>query len=1292
MKRDPWLFGGLALMFAWAPATGAPLFQANFEKSLDATTSGGSPAAKSEGEVEYIPGIDGLAAVLGNRSRLQYASAGNIRLEAGTILLWVKPLNWSWQAGEFMEFFRLDSPADRSSLLLYKFQKPSADFGLVWLAGHQRKSEGKPEWTIAKKRLSFRDDQGWRLLAATWDRASRLINLYVDGEAIAYATLPQEQFPSTLAEQFFVLNTVKQPLDDKFRTAVDSLTIEDRALSAEEIRSYFERSRPAPAEAAGLTAKAVPPSFLTIPYLATPPVIDGHYGADEWSEAATASGFSVFAHPQTPPDKQTVAHIGYDDKNLYVAWLTPIPPGKPPIANAETFDDLRVGRDDAVELILSSPRGEIYQWLVNTRDVSADLKGAHFAKLDPAWNSQAKISGKIYEARWLCEMAIPLSDLEGGLGDGKGWKINFCRDWAQAAASGGTLSTSWSFAPKSFAGDLGRADFQAKGVSAGLQLDAKALESRQLSGQWQLRNSSQAPAELKVISEVTTASGELLRSDNRSVPVAPGQYLQFPFDLLVEAPVTLGRFRVTDQEGTEIFSHAVPLVYPAGMVVSPLVRADTRSVEVNVQLGATLPEEQKAAARVLLKDESGKVLGSAPLELSKNRASARGVLDLAEIEDGTYDLVAELEIEGEPAKTAAKRFEKMLNPVWLREKPGISRRIPPPWTPVTFQDNRISCWGRVYEFGDSLLPVQILSAGEKLLTAPASIALESSRGGAFGPVTYSPPQVSEDQVILLAEQQNESFTVQARTTIEFDGMAKVELTVKPKTPEATLDRLQLHFPLRDFREPLLHAHSFAWSDMVRERLPAEFVGKFFPYCWIGSEARGLAWFAESDRQWQNADPERVNVISRGGQSIDWRISLVDRPTALSEPVTYVFGFQATPVKPPIANRRALRLHQPGMTHILPWAMRNKAVKKYQAEDKEWGWLAPHVGDYEGFREEIDFWRAKGISLPVYVAPTITSPLSPSYQLFKESWRNPHGSYPFACAAATFTDELIWNVDQMIKKSGMESIYIDCAWAYSCGNRGHGCGYQSPDGKVRLTYPIFALREELKRIYQLIHHPKSSPRALVWAHASGLAAAPIHSFVDVLTQGEEVRTEITANPDYFASYTLDTWRITYGPALGIEMNFLPEFADPSIKAARYDANRNAGFVAFALLHDTSVQDGFSDPAYLRKVYESLDREGFREDALRFLPYWQQRAVVSAKPEVKVSLYTLPKHALAVLVNPSEQTVQTRLKIQASELGWPPGAVTAVEIFPSAQELDATGPVEIPPKNFVILKLIPDSTAN
>ena len=38
----------------------------------------------------------------------------------------------------------------------------------------------------------------------------------------------------------------------------------------------------------------------------------------------------------------------------------------------------------------------------------------------------------------------------------------------------------------------------------------------------------------------------------------------------------------------------------------------------------------------------------------------------------------------------------------------------------------------------------------------------------------------------------------------------------------------------------------------------------------------------------------------------------------------------------------------------------------------------------------------------------------------------------------------------------------------CANERHGCGYRTTDGELRSTYPIFAVRRLMQRLYAMIH--------------------------------------------------------------------------------------------------------------------------------------------------------------------------------------------------------------------------------
>ncbi len=1251
------------------------LFKADFNDTTDAVHAKGGGEGTVAEEVSYTEGINGRAALLRAGHRLAYPAEGNLSLDAGTALLWVKAINWDWQATPFVEFLTVDhpDPSDRSILLLYKYLDPGAERGLFFLLGQIRHEEGQPKWSVAKEKVEGGRQEEWMLLGATWDRQAGLMHLYLNGEEVAYTKVPADQWPQTLPQRFSVLHTTRAPFDPLMETAVDSVVIEDRALSASEIEGYYLQTRPATDQ---LKAASIPPAHALAPRLSQAPVADGHYGANEWAQAATLSGFSVFKTPRTPAAEQTIVHVGYDDRFFHVAYLSPQPFGAPLVAETKDGSDLRgLSRDDTIELFLSPKSGgSVYQLLMNSKGVYAGLRGEHFSAMKPDWKPQIVVANQIYEQRWLCELAIPYEalGLDRPPAQGETWRVNFARNWANASSSGDSLQTSWSFASQAFARDLGTLTFSSKGAYPQLLLESEGLASRRLVGRLSLGAPDEKPVE--AVLKITAADGRLLLEEKRALSAAQPE---FPFDLPVPEPLTLTTLSVIPSDGAPLLTQTLPLVYPAGVVVTPQIHAARQQVDFHVQTGKAADAEARLTGEVELLDDEGRSRAKVPLEFGPQGAVAR--VDLAPLPDQEYQLRVALMEDGKIVEERTQIFEKLLEPVWLKEKPGVSRAVLPPWTPLRLEGKTIHLQGRSYRFGEGLLPTAIEVGGEALLHAPATVAISSEgRPLNFSGLKIKEEEVAPDRIVLVMEQESEEVTLRSRLTLEYDGMAKVELEVSPRKEGVSLDRLALHFPLVRQPETLLHTHSFAWSDMIRRRLEGDFQSKFRPYLWLGREERGLAWFSESDQHWNNR--EEPIAIRQSGASTDLHLSLIDHATPLRAARSYTFGFQATPVKPPLAQRKAIRFHQPGMTHISPWGLADRSLKRYHEQDPEWGWLSPHIGNYEGLTRELAAFRAKGITVPVYVAPTITSPLSPAYQLFRESWRNPHGSYPFACAGSTFTDEWLWNVDQQKQRSALESIYVDCGWAYSCGNHHHHCGYRAEDGSPRLTYPIFALREAFKRLYTIIHDPQN-PNALVWIHASGLAAAPVHAFADILTQGEEVRSEVIANPNYFEIYSLDTWRVTYGKALGIEHQFLPEFADASVKEERYSPIANAKFLTMALLHDTMIWGEYCDPAYLSGIYQLLDTHGFANPSLRYDPYWQQQMVSVAAP-LRVTLYHLPEHTLAIIGNPTKEAVTTTLEVDAAKPGWSQGAQTEVLWNDSKEEA-----FTVLPENFAIVKLSP-----
>ncbi len=84
-------------------------------------------------------------------------------------------------------------------------------------------------------------------------------------------------------------------------------------------------------------------------------------------------------------------------------------------------------------------------------------------------------------------------------------------------------------------------------------------------------------------------------------------------------------------------------------------------------------------------------------------------------------------------------------------------------------------------------------------------------------------------------------------------------------------------------------------------------GPFVPYIWLGGPERGIAWFAENDRDWSLAPDRPTLEIRRQGGVTALIVRMVTRGVVLARPRTVTFGLMATPAKPmpesPVSFRR-----------------------------------------------------------------------------------------------------------------------------------------------------------------------------------------------------------------------------------------------------------------------------------------------------------------------------------------------------------------------------------------------------
>jgi formylglycine-generating enzyme required for sulfatase activity len=200
-------------------------------------------------------------------------------------------------------------------------------------------------------------------------------------------------------------------------------------------------------------AMTLPEPELRVPFLKTPPTIDGVMNPGEWDDAAALSAFfdggrvgaftnffdggrvgtfTNLAVRQIQPQ----VYAGYDTNNLYFCFTTPIYPEGPLKAQGIYPDVLShpkygILSDDHMEIeirpvedLSSGYQRGMFRLDVNPIGTIAAWYWSRSGGQDLRWNSGGTIRSKADEKRWVVEYAIPLKSLRYGDYDAKDAKGN----------------------------------------------------------------------------------------------------------------------------------------------------------------------------------------------------------------------------------------------------------------------------------------------------------------------------------------------------------------------------------------------------------------------------------------------------------------------------------------------------------------------------------------------------------------------------------------------------------------------------------------------------------------------------------------------------------------------------------------------------------------------------------------------------------------------------------------------------------------------------------------------------
>ncbi len=483
----------------------------------------------------------------------------------------------------------------------------------------------------------------------------------------------------------------------------------------------------------------------------------------------------------------------------------------------------------------------------------------------------------------------------------------------------------------------------------------------------------------------------------------------------------------------------------------------------------------------------------------------------------------------------------------------------------------------------------------------------------------------------------------------------------PSVTEWNLQNIRLEIPLRKDAVQLYIVWPKAGVTALKDgaelsengRIPEGGIAMpFKPVLWLGTEEIGVQLICESDECWQCVDKNKAIELRDAGDHWVLTLHLLDTPPRTwpnpgisSGHLNYTFGLMATPVKPMDPSFLKIKaVHIDCFTKIEGdyWPFLNSPVSAENPElvidrlsragvnmlilHEKWNKIQNYWETAVQTREEITklvkLCHSRGIKVIPYFGYEITSAtpdfakvrddvicLHEGEQNFYSGWyRVPYQRAIRSCYQSSWSDKLAEGILQCIDEFGFDGVYLDSMTAPDgCINHRHGCGYVGEDGKRYPTYPVFATRELLRKIYTGVH----ARGGIVNPHPSGATVPFITSFSDMLWDGEHIQTDIWQKG--MKNFSLEYFRAEYlGTNLGIPVQFIV-YEVPGVW--NFDMA-----LSICLIHGVYPRpNAIHHPLdVMEEIWRVFERYGIAD--AKFEGYWQNDGAWTCECEqVKMSFY-------------------------------------------------------------------------
>ena len=1244
-------------------------------------------------KIKTISGIKGKAVVLGDNGEIQtwlgFPAKNNLKLESGTVSMWIKPLDWDGKTKGFGFFFKAGNP-DNSGFMLYKYFGPGF---MRFLAGHRDLKLKKTELLWLTQRFNKWKKNEWHHIVFSWRKGGKTfigkegrIKFYIDGKPGPSKTCDEKYYPANLSSIFYLGAHERWGKKQIGFTAYDELKIYSRELTPEEVKILYLSNKQ--------TVRSN--STFSASLLSECPVIDGNLSDNEWN---SASSYNIFFNSHglyAAMLRHAEVKLGYDNKNIYIAMREYL--GKHSLKTTVQKHDGPVYLDDSYEIYLNTKHGsrDYRHFIINSNGALYDGIG-----MNNKWNSHAKVKSCVKDGWWTIEVAVPVADMAlSSLDSGKQLSFNICRTYiSKKGKNFFALSDQRNsfHNPEQFASLLLLKDKQAIKINMTNPFKQNAIDVALVAPEgFSFDNSVTLNGEkIKQLSEKFAKNKEIIQ---RVKLKHSAGFQQYRWQTMLK-----------NKTGITVYQQQAIINLSPQILVSSDMNPIDGKVTFKFQSATTKVSDKLKKSKITLefiKDNQAlktiKLPFKSTIKMDNNQLPGQSCMVKCTFSSR----------QGKTLFNASYNYYHIAFDKWKNYNEGLDDNVVPmPWIPVKYENETLSCWNRQYVLNKCALPEKIMVSGNNILRH-GGVSLKAVVNGkaiVISNFMLKSTDVYKGKVILKGSKKFSGIEVEAKLEFEFDGYCVTDFKIKRGS--AKISNLSLEFPFtKETSElkfvPFLNERA-AQKDNVG-RINDYFAIRFRPGIWVGNDEYGLTWFSESDQYWYpKSKDSAIELIKNQNGEATLRLNLIAKsPSSLPRTFNYKFGFQATPVKPFPAPKDWLSYSFVAAPNnkifITGWSNRlnsnHQGFPSVDACKNGKRYLLENFASAKKLQSGNNRYHQKLLAIR-YLNPTMCANTVPEFEAFKKKWAvmpydiwrtdmpNPVPFYRVSPESKTWSNFYCYKFNEYFKNSTENGMYQDFAHPILDNNPLHGSGYVK-NGKRYPTYCLYKYHEIQKRLYIIAKKYETPERPIFFiGHSGGSYCLPHGNFWQMVVDGEYLGGVIGKKQGYLDFLTTDRIRAEFsGRQFGVIFNFIPVRGGflPKENNTAYTEEMMAALVPHGLLWGWHA---FTNWNVQRKVLGAYKRLGYK-GIEKFLPYWNNSAYVTVSdPQVHCSILLKKSKALLNLGNFSKQQKNVIIKVNLKKLGFTGSTILLNAVSGKPMTIDNSGSMKlsIGAKNFAMLLL-------